>query len=476
MSMLKHHAKLVYQSLLATDTIVTVLSFYAAYAVRNTYLRSLDLSGLYPVARYTWLLFVIVPLWGILLKVFNAYRSYRTASFIYELAAVAKAAIIGGFLIGSIAFATKSEYISRAFIFSFVVINILMLGLERFLIRSMSWAIRKRGYNYRNVVIVGINETARDIARRIGNYDGWGLRLLGFIVADETAEDNHETEPKIIGTLSDLETIIKKNVVDEVIFAVPEKKLDELEDMLLMLEEHGINARIAANIFPHVIAKMRVEELETVPLLTFSTVPSNSIALGVKRIFDVVIAVLLIIFSMPIMLATAFLIKITSRGPVFFKQQRSGLHGRKFTLYKFRSMYNDAESRRKDLEKFNEMEGPVFKIKDDPRITPIGKIIRNSSVDELPQLWNVLRGDMSIVGPRPPIPEEVAQYERWQRRRLSMRPGLTCLWQISGRNMINDFDEWVRLDLQYIDTWSLALDMKIFIKTVPVVLFRKGAA
>jgi len=215
--------------------------------------------------------------------------------------------------------------------------------------------------------------------------------------------------------------------------------------------------------------------LETVPLLTFSTVPSDTVALGVKRVLDVTISVLLIILTMPIMLVTALLIKISSRGPILFKQKRSGLHGRVFTLYKFRSMHNDAEVKRKELEEYNEMEGPVFKIREDPRITSVGKFLRTSSIDELPQLWNVLKGDMSIVGPRPPIPEEVAKYERWQRRRLSMRPGLTCIWQISGRNRINDFNEWVRLDLQYIDTWSPYLDMKIFLKTIPVVLFRKGA-
>jgi exopolysaccharide biosynthesis polyprenyl glycosylphosphotransferase len=243
-----------------------------------------------------------------------------------------------------------------------------------------------------------------------------------------------------------------------------------------MLEEHGINARIVSNVFPHVIAKIRVEELETVPLLTFSTVPSNTVTLAFKRLFDIMIALLLIVLSAPFMLLAMLLIKTTSPGPVLFRQKRSGLQGRVFTLYKFRSMYIDAETKREKFEQYNEMEGPVFKMKDDPRITPVGHFLRKSSIDELPQLWNVLKGDMSIVGPRPPIPEEVAKYRRWQRRRLSMRPGLTCIWQISGRNKINDFNEWVRLDLLYIDTWSFVLDIKIFLKTIPVVLFRKGAA
>jgi exopolysaccharide biosynthesis polyprenyl glycosylphosphotransferase len=474
--MLKQHAKIVYQTLLVTDIGITIASFFVSYWFRNTFLTRWDMGRLYPLERYTWLLTVIVPAWFVLLKAFHAYRSYRTASFLDELSAVGKAAILGGFLIGAIAFATKSDYISRIFIFSFVVINILMLGAERFAIRAASWAIRKRGYNFRNVIIVGTEATAQDIARRIRNYEQWGLHLLGYISINGSSTGQMTDGADVIGSLTDLETIVKNQVVDEVIFAAPGKRLEDLEDTFLMLEEHGINARIVSNVFPHVIAKMRVEELETVPLLTFSTVPSNTVALVLKRLFDIVISLLLIILSAPIMLIAAMLIKAASPGPVLFRQKRSGLQGRVFTLYKFRSMYVDAEARRKEFEQYNEMDGPVFKMKDDPRITPVGRFLRKSSIDELPQLWNVLNGDMSIVGPRPPIPEEVAQYKRWQRRRLSMRPGLTCIWQISGRNKIYDFNEWARLDLLYIDTWSPALDIKIFLKTIPVVLFRKGAA
>jgi lipopolysaccharide/colanic/teichoic acid biosynthesis glycosyltransferase len=179
------------------------------------------------------------------------------------------------------------------------------------------------------------------------------------------------------------------------------------------------------------------------------------------------------VFS-PVFLLTAIAVKATSRGPVFFRQTRVGLNGRTFTLFKFRSMYQDAEARRPALEDRNEMTGPVFKIKHDPRITAVGKWIRRFSIDEIPQFWNVLRGDMSLVGPRPPIPEEVKKYERWQRRRLSMKPGITCLWQVSGRNGL-DFESWMRLDLAYIDTWSLRLDVQILLRTVPVVLTARGA-
>jgi exopolysaccharide biosynthesis polyprenyl glycosylphosphotransferase len=473
--MVKRHANAVYYVLLVADVWMTVLSFYSAYWFRNTFLGSQDMKGLYPLERYTWLLIVIIPAWIILLKIFNAYRFDRTVPIIDELLAVGKAAVLGGFLVGTIAFAMKAGYLSRVFILSFIVFNFIFLGAERYLIRVVSSQVRNRGYNSRNVVIVGSGGTARDIAERINSYQAWGLRLVGFVLADERAEQPASGDLHILGKLPDLEGIVQSEMVDEVIFAVSGKKLEDLEDTLLMLEERGINARIVANIFPHVIAKMRVEELETIPLLTFSTAPSNTVALSVKRIFDVIISFGIIVLSSPVMLVIAMAIKATSNGPILFKQKRLGLHGRTFTLYKFRSMYNDAETRRKDLEKYNEMGGPVFKMKDDPRITPLGRYMRRMSVDELPQLWNVVKGNMSLVGPRPPVPEEVEKYQRWQRRRLSMRPGITCLWQISGRNEIRDFNEWVKLDLQYIDTWSLALDLKILLKTIPTVLFQKGA-
>jgi exopolysaccharide biosynthesis polyprenyl glycosylphosphotransferase len=210
-------------------------------------------------------------------------------------------------------------------------------------------------------------------------------------------------------------------------------------------------------------------------MLTFSTGPSSLLQLFAKRMLDVAIAGILLVLGMPVVLGIALAIKISSGGRVLFAQTRCGLNGRRFTLYKFRTMVEGAEERRAELEHLNEMDGPVFKLRRDPRVTWLGRFLRKFSLDELPQLWNVLRGDMSLVGPRPPIPEEVAKYQRWQRRRLAMKPGLTCLWQISGRNEI-DFDRWMQLDLEYIDSWSPSLDFKILLKTIPVVLSGRGAS
>jgi exopolysaccharide biosynthesis polyprenyl glycosylphosphotransferase len=220
---------------------------------------------------------------------------------------------------------------------------------------------------------------------------------------------------------------------------------------------------------------MELHEFDGFPLLSFSTTPTNEALMFIRRLLDIALAsAILLSFGPLFMIPAAILIKLTSPGPILFKQLRCGLNGRQFVMYKFRSMIDNAEQLRVELETLNEMDGPVFKSSRDPRITFIGKILRRFSVDELPQVFNVLRGDMSLVGPRPPLPQEVARYERWHRRRLSMKPGMTCLWQISGRNEVS-FEDWMKLDLTYIDNWSLLLDLKILLKTVPVVLMGRGA-
>jgi exopolysaccharide biosynthesis polyprenyl glycosylphosphotransferase len=228
------------------------------------------------------------------------------------------------------------------------------------------------------------------------------------------------------------------------------------------------------NFFPHSHVRTELDRFGDFPLLSFSRTPTNEALLFVRRIMDLVIVSVVALPALIIIGISSIAIRVTSPGPVFFKQQRCGLNGRLFTMYKLRSMVDNAEQARYEFEALNEMDGPVFKSSRDPRRTTVGKFLRKFSIDELPQLFNVLRGDMSLVGPRPPLPQEVARYESWQRRRLSMKPGITCLWQISGRNEVS-FQDWMKLDLTYIDNWSLLLDLKILLKTVPIVLLGRGA-
>ena len=245
--------------------------------------------------------------------------------------------------------------------------------------------------------------------------------------------------------------------------------------MLVRCQELGIRVRVALRPFPHLRPHVEVEALNGIPLLTFATSPIAPFALFVKRVIDVVAAAAALLLLSPLWLLIVAAVRLTSRGPVLYRQVRCGLHGRRFVLLKFRTMVENAERMRGEVEHLNVMDGPVFKAPGDPRVTPVGRLLRRSSLDELPQFLNVLVGDMALVGPRPPIPEEVDQYEPWQRRRLAMKPGITCLWQISGRSNL-DFATWMELDLAYIDHWSLWLDTKIMALTVPAVFSGRGAA
>jgi exopolysaccharide biosynthesis polyprenyl glycosylphosphotransferase len=298
--------------------------------------------------------------------------------------------------------------------------------------------------------------------------------VVGYLDDDNGGEIGLAGRWPCLGTITNMEAVLGAEVIDEVIFVIEKGKLAEYEDALLVAERHGVRAHVSLDIFPHVLARPVLEELDGIPLLSFTTTPSNPAELAAKRTIDLVLALVLFVVTLPLQILAALAILLLSGSPVFFRQVRCGLNGRHFTLLKFRTMESGAEDRLAEISHLNEMTGPVFKARRDPRLTAAGKLLRRLSIDELPQLWNVIVGDMSLVGPRPPLPDEVSRYEPWQRRRLSMKPGLTCLWQVSGRSEL-DFDRWMALDLKYIDTWSPLLDLKILLKTVPAVLSGRGA-
>lgn len=315
-----------------------------------------------------------------------------------------------------------------------------------------------------SVVIVGSGDRSSRLAAELEASRGHGVQLLAVLDCDEQQSVVSRLEPLLLG-----------DVVDEVIICVPGGRLPEVVDAMSLCDEHGVTTRVAADVFPNPQRQVYFDRLCGVPLLTFSTAPSDEMRLVVKRAGDLLFAAAsLVVLCVP-MAAVAALVKGTSKGPVLFRQRRCGLNGRVFTCYKFRSMVADAEERREEVEHLNEKDGPAFKIRDDPRLTAVGGFLRRYSIDEWPQFWNVLKGEMAIVGPRPALPSEVERYQTWQRRRLRMRPGLTCLWAIRGRDKL-DFASWMETDLEYIDTWSLLLDLRILAKTVPVVLSGRDAA
>jgi exopolysaccharide biosynthesis polyprenyl glycosylphosphotransferase len=364
--------------------------------------------------------------------------------------------------------------LSRFFLVLFSVYAWVLLLLFRLMAGRVVGAIRREFAAPHYVMVVGTGPRAVHLARGLEHSSEYGVRLRGFLSEGPVAppEIQLRASYKVL-PIADLHSILRQHVVDEVIFAVGSESLAELEEVFLMCDEEGVRTRVAVDFFPHVNSTVSLERFGETPLLTFSAAPYDEIRLLLKRMTDVAIAAAGLVVLAPFIAAIAVLIRLTSPGPVIFRQVRCGLNGRMFLFYKFRSMVENAEELKKDLEHLNVRE-TAFKIPHDPRLTPIGRFLRKFSIDEWPQLWNVLRGDMSLVGPRPAVPGEVEQYKRWQRRRLRMRPGLTCLWAISGRDNV-DFETWMKLDMQYIDNWSLALDWKILLRTIPRVLTGRGA-
>ena len=360
--------------------------------------------------------------------------------------------------------------LSRGFLLLFFALSWFFLACARIAARNLIPLLGRN--NLRHILIVGIDDRAAQLAEKLDAFAEQGVRIAGFLAPP--GEFTHsELSGYPVFPVENLRSMLSRHVVDEIHFAVDSEKLRSLEEVFLWCDEEGVCSRIAVDFFPHVNSHIALERLGSTPLLTFSAAPDDEVLLFVKRVIDLALAVAGTIVLSPVLLLAAILVKTTSRGPLIFRQTRCGLNGRTFTLYKFRSMIVGAEERLSEVAHLNSRE-IVTKIPNDPRLTPVGKLLRSFSIDELPQLLNVLRGDMSVVGPRPAIPSEVAQYQRWQRRRLRMRPGLTCLWAVEGRDNL-DFDRWMRLDMQYIDNWSLGLDARIILRTIPQVLSGKAS-
>ncbi|HHT9119110.1 MAG TPA: sugar transferase [Candidatus Hypogeohydataceae bacterium YC41] len=467
-TMISERKRIISFSLFFFDILFTAVSFFIAYWVRD----SLFKVGLYSIKTYLWLLLIIIPLWSLILYSMGLYRIERTYPTRTEILRLLKAVILGNLILGAIIFGLKFIYISRLLIGFFGIINLIMLVALRFLFHyGIDLLIENEELN---VLIVGTGKGAKELANEIDSNKFFRMKVLGFISENPEINASVINDYPLLGTIKDLPKIMEQKVVDEVILALPRNRLAEFDDIFRYCDEMGVKTGVLLDPFSKMGSKVSIENLKGIPVLTFSATARNELALLSKRFLDISGSALLLLTSFPLFILIFILIKFTSKGPIFFRQIRCGLNGRRFVMYKFRTMLQEAESLKKDLVKMNELNGPVFKIKRDPRVTPIGSFLRRTSLDELPQLINVLKGDMSLVGPRPPLPEEVERYKRWQRRRLSMRPGITGLWQISGRNDV-DFEEWMRLDLKYIDEWSFLNDIKIIFKTVPVVTSGKGA-
>ena len=465
------------------DALLVLASFWFAHYARAHFFPALRV--LYPAQFYLWIVPIILLIWigvgfavGMYREVRRQVRGESWRSILWD---PLKVSLLSTLILFAFISAVKAEYISRLMIGLFAVTDPAAMILFRLVARQLRGTLRRTFGTAVNFLVVGCTPEALEIAREIEANQARGLKLAGFALAQARAPGSAGAEqPGLerrypVYALAEMADLLRRHVIDEVIFAVSRDELEKLEETFLLCEEEGVRARVLVSFFPHVTSRVSLERLRDMPLLTFSTTPENEFLLLLKRIIDLGMALAFLVALSPVFLALAVAIKLTSRGPVFYRQIRCGLGGRRFTLYKFRSMRAGADQDREALLPLNELDGPAFKMRDDPRRTLAGRFMRRFSLDELPQLFNILKGDMSFVGPRPPLPEEVEHYERWQRRRLRMQPGLTCLWALEGRNQLN-FRRWMELDLQYIDTWSPGLDWKILLKTIPVILTGRGAS
>jgi exopolysaccharide biosynthesis polyprenyl glycosylphosphotransferase len=474
--MFSRHKQMMGVLYLLADATLAFAGFALAYWVRARFITP---QPLYRDPNYFWIIPYAIVLWIVVGLVTGSYREIQEENLLRAFWDPFKAAFLGTALLFATIFAFKLVYISRLLLALYAIILLLgMIGF-RLAARRLGDPLRRTFGGYREFLLVGDAPAVTQVAEAIEANEKRGMRIFGFARIGAGAENPQpvagQRREYPVYSLDQLPELVRRHVIDEVVFAAAKGDMEKIEDAFRLCEEEGVKTRVLLNFFPHVISRVYLDRLEDMPLLTFTTTPENEYLLLLKRVIDFTMALALLIILSPLLLLLAAIIRLTSEGPVLYRQVRCGLGGRKFTVYKFRSMHADADLRREELAALNELDGPVFKIKNDPRCTAAGRFMRKFSLDELPQLVNILKGDMSFVGPRPPLPEEVERYAGWQRRRLRMQPGLTCLWALEGRNKLN-FRRWMELDLMYIDNWSPGLDLMILLKTIPVVLLGRGAS
>jgi exopolysaccharide biosynthesis polyprenyl glycosylphosphotransferase len=455
-----------------SDIALTALGFWAAYQtrvwLRLEHLFFLDFPTKVLLLGFCMLSWLLIGLW---LQVYDRLDSGVPRIILRD---TFRQCGYGAISLVVFEFALRLD-LSRPFLALIAGYSWVLLCLFRLTAGSLVGVVRREFGGPHFVMIVGLADRAQRLGEDLERSAQYGIKLVGFLaeVPTEITEVQLSVAYKVY-PLEDLREILRRQVIDEIVFAVGSERLAELEEVFLLCDEEGVRTRVAVDFFPHVNSKVHLDQLGSTPLLTFSAAPHDEIRLLVKRATDIVLASVGILVLLPFMVIIVLLVRLTSRGPAIFRQERCGLNGRKFTFYKFRSMCDNAEELKPTVQHLSQRD-TAFKIPNDPRLTPIGRYLRKFSIDEWPQLWNILRGDMSLVGPRPAVPDEVEQYKQWQRRRLRMRPGLTCLWALAGRDKL-DFETWMRMDMQYIDNWSLGLDWKILLLTIPRVLTGHGAS
>lgn len=467
----KGKSKLFFYLLGIIDLFIIILSYYFSYYLIN-YQSG---TNFFLNSDYILLLILMIPVWLVVLQVSNAAKVPRISKGLIVLFEFVQFTILSMLIMFLLIFSFKFEMISRAFVLVFAVTHLTALFILRISTYKFFKFYRANGHNTRNVMVIA-DATSEFVIEQILKNKEWGFRLLMIVSNSKLIKAKYGDRIKIIPDkgVHHLKSIMTFDIVDEIIYSKRNIVQQEIEKLVKASQEIGVIFRLQSDLSPMNMTKAQTS-LHEMPFITYNNVPSDYFGVAWKTLSDLAFSTIILVVLSPVLLFIAILIKSTSQGPVFFKQVRVGLRGRQFYLYKFRTMVVNAEALKATLMDKNEMTGPVFKIKNDPRITKIGRILRKTGLDELPQFYNVLKGEMSLIGPRPPLPDEVKKYERWQLRRLSVKPGITCTWQIVPNRNAVEFKQWMELDLAYIDNWSPKLDIQLFFKTIKTVLTGSGS-
>lgn len=469
--MFEEKTQQLHRSTTIIDFLFTVGSYLLAYWLHHRITPETAVNFWNHVALVPF----ILSLWSIFLNRFGAYRSLRLTTMLDYVLAVCKAVVVGLVLLFTLLFLLNIHYVSRQVIGIFAVVNVILLVGVR--VGNMLYFRRalKHGDKFHQVLIIGTGNRAQRLARELRDHTEWGIKIVGYLDPDASRTGMQLDGSAVLGDVNDITDVLKNHVVDEVILATPRAMIPDVDRIAQSCEEEGVTLRMMADVFDVHVARMRLVDLGSIPLLTLEPVAQDEWTLTVKRMIDLTAALLMTPVLAPLMAVIAIAVKLDSKGPAFFIQERVGQNKRRFPMFKFRTMVMGSEAMLKEIEHLNEAEGPIFKIANDPRVTRVGKFLRKTSLDEVPQILNIVRGEMSFVGPRPMSVRDVDLFDKGiQRKRFSVKPGLTCLWQVSGRSEL-PFHKWLELDLEYIKNWSLSLDFKILLKTIPVVLKGTGA-
>ena len=414
----------------------------------------------------------------LLVGIFEFYKAYnyqRFTSLSREVILVLKVVNLNTLISITIIFFLKLSETPRTYFIVYYFLAILLFIAEKLFLFYIASLVRKKGANRNKVILVGTGRRTNDFILTAREHIGWGLDIVGILTGNDAMVGEKIEGVTVLDNYDDIHNVLKKYNPEEVIITISTRRFDAITKIVDACQLQGVQVRLNSDFFGRITKNFKLDNLYGLNIVSFNVSQFGELKLMIKRIFDIVVSFILLALLLPVFMVIAVVILIQDGRPVFFKWNVMGYKRKPIVGWKFRTMVKNADEMKKVLMEKNEMKGPVFKITDDPRILRVGKFLRKFSLDELPQLWSVLKGDMSLVGPRPPLIYEFDEFSYWHRRKLSVKPGITCLWQISGRNNIRSFDDWAKLDLEYIDNWSLTLDFEILLKTIPAVILARGA-